>query len=55
MYELARSPDFASLPVIPEDQVKDLGAKYSCEFFLFSSQASSYSRALSSNYIGIFV
>ncbi|KAH7954306.1 hypothetical protein HPB49_017346 [Dermacentor silvarum] len=31
VFELARSPDFANLPVIPEDVIKDRGALYSCE------------------------
>ncbi|XP_052801073.1 glutamine amidotransferase-like class 1 domain-containing protein 1 isoform X2 [Mya arenaria] len=30
LYELARNPEFPSLPVIPEDFVKDNGGKYSC-------------------------
>lgn len=29
VFELARSPDFANLPVIPEDVIKDRGALYS--------------------------
>ncbi|KAL5006693.1 hypothetical protein ScPMuIL_015499 [Solemya velum] len=30
VYELARTPDFSSMPVILEDFVKDNGARYSC-------------------------
>ena len=32
VFELARTPDFASLPLIPEDYIKDNGAQYSCKF-----------------------
>ena len=35
LFELARNPEFPSLPVIPEDFVKDHGAKYSCKFKFF--------------------
>lgn len=30
LYELARNPEFPNLPIIPEDYIKDHGAKYSC-------------------------
>ena len=32
VFELARTPYFGSLSLIPEDYIKDHGAKYSCKF-----------------------
>ena len=36
LFELARNPEFPSLPVIPEDYVKDYGAKYNCKLTLLT-------------------
>ena len=34
IYELARSSEFATLPVIPENFIKDHYGKYSCKFII---------------------